>query len=80
MAMFTIQGLMMKTEYMMEQIRRNAIDDTIEKFKVACRHYYETSEGGDETTRLYKELEKLGANMEAVWEIDWSIRDEVFGA
>ena len=78
--MFTIQGMMMKTEYMMEQIRRNAIDATLEQFKVATRHYYETCEGGDEVTRLYKELEKLGANMDAVFDIDWDIREEVFGA
>ena len=77
--MFTIQGMMMKTEYMMEQIRQNAIDHTVEQFKVAARHYYETCEGGAELTKLIKELEKLGANMDEVLDLDLSIRDEVFG-
>lgn len=77
--MLTFQGMRMKTEYMMEQIRRNAIDQTVEQFKAATRHYYETCEGGAEVTRLVKELEKLGANMDAVFDIDWDIREEVFG-
>ena len=77
--MFTIQSMIMKTEYMMEQIRMNAIDQVIEQFKTAARHYYETCEGGAEVTKLIKELESLGANMDAVVEIDLGIRDEVFG-
>ncbi len=77
--MFTLQGLRMKTDAMMEEIRRRAIDDTFEKFKVATRHYYETCEGGREVERLIHELEELGANMEAVIDEDLSIRDEVFG-
>lgn len=43
--MNTLQGMMMHTNYMIEEIRRSAIDETIEKFKQASRHYYETSEG-----------------------------------
>jgi len=77
--MFTIQGLMMKTEYMMEQIRQNALNDTIEQFKAAARHYYETCEGGTTLTKLIKDLENLGANMDEVTELDLNIRDEVFG-
>lgn len=77
--MLTLQGMREKTNYMMEQMRRNAIDSTLEKFKAADRHYYKTSCGGDEVTKLYKELESLGANMEYIVEIDLQIRDEVFG-
>ena len=77
--MRTLQDMKMKTEYMMEQIRINAINDTFEKFKEATRHYYETSEGGKDVTKLIKELEELGANMEYVIEVDLQIRDEVFG-
>ena len=77
--MFTIQGMMMRTEYMMEQIRQNAINNTVEQFKTAARHYYKTSEGGDEVTKLIKELEELGADMDEVFDLDMSIRDEVFG-
>lgn len=77
--MRTLQEMKMKTEYMMEQMRINAINDTLEKFKEVAKHYYETSEGGKEVTKLIKELEELGANMEYVTEIDLQIRDEVFG-
>lgn len=77
--MRTLQGMKMNVDYMMEQIRVNAINDTFEKFKKADRHYYETSEGGSEVTKLIKELEELGANMEYVIETDLQIRDEVCG-
>ena len=77
--MFTLQGMRMKTEYMMEQMRISAINETFEKFKEADQHYYETSEGGDIVTNLIKELQELGANMEYVIETDLQIRDAVFG-
>lgn len=77
--MRTLQGMRMKTEYMMERMRIDAINDTFEKFKEADRHYYKTSEGGEIVTKLFKELEELGANMEFVVETDLQIRDEVFG-
>ena len=77
--MRTLQGMRMNVDYMMEQMRVNAINNTFEKFQKADRHYYETSEGGSEVTKLMKELEKLGANMEYVTEVDLQIRNEVFG-
>ena len=77
--MKTLQEMRMKTEYMIEQIRIDAINETFEKFKKADKHYYETSEGGKEVTKLIKELEELGANMEYVTEVDLQIRDKVFG-
>ena len=77
--MRTLQDMRMNVDYMMEQIRINAINDTFEKFKKADRHYYETSEGGSEVTKLIKELEGLGANMEYITEVDLQIRDEVCG-
>ena len=77
--MRTLQEMKMNVDYMMEQIRINAINDTFEKFKKADRHYYETSEGGSEVTKLIKELEELGVNMEYITEVDLQIRDEVFG-
>lgn len=77
--MRTLQEMQMNVDYMMEQIRINAINDTFEQFKKADRHYYETSEGGSEVTKLIKELEELGANMEYITEIDLQIRNEVFG-
>jgi hypothetical protein len=77
--MRTLQGMRMKTEYMMEQMRIDAINDTFEKFKEADKHYYETSEGGEIVTKLFKELEELGADMVFVIETDLQIRDDVFG-
>lgn len=77
--MRTLQGMRMNVDYMMEQIRINSINDTFEKFKKADKHYYETSEGGSEVTKLIKELEELGANMEYITEVDLQIRNEVFG-
>lgn len=76
--MYTLSEMSLKTEWMMEQIRRNAIDTTFEEFKKASKHYYETCEGGQEVTRLYHELEELGANMDVVVDVDMEIRDEVF--
>ena len=70
----------MKSEAIMEQIRINAIEYTFEQFKAATRHYYETSVGGDVAVRLIHELEKLGANMEVVFDTDLDIRDEVEAA
>lgn len=77
--MRTLQEMRMNVDYIMEQIRINAINDTFDKFKKADRHYYETSEGGSEVTKLIKELEALGANMEYITEVDLEIRNEVFG-
>ena len=76
--MYTLSAMSMKTNWMIEQIRRNSIDATFEAFKKAARHYYETCEGGQEVTRLVHELEELGANMEVVIDTDLEIRDEVF--
>ena len=69
----------MYIDYMMEQMRIDSINEIFEKFKEADRHYYKTSEGGREVTKLLKDLEELGANMEYVIEVDLQIRDEVFG-
>ena len=77
--MMTLSAMSLRTEWMIEQIRRNAIDATFEAFKKAAKHYYETSEGGEEVTRLIHELEELGANYEVIIDTDLEIRDEVFG-
>lgn len=76
--MYTLSRIAMKTNFRIEQIRMNAIAEVFEDFKKACRHYYETCEGGEEVTKLYHRLEELGANMEAVIDTDLEIRDEVF--
>lgn len=75
--MFTLQDLQMKTECMMEQIRRNAIDATIKEFKQAAKRYYTDGYDNGETIKLVKELEELGVYMEVIFDIDWNIREEV---
>lgn len=76
--MLTLQGLRMKTEYMMEEIRQRAVAASLEKLRTALRRYYETCEGGDECTRLIRELEDdLGVDPEEIFEIDWQIREQV---
>ncbi len=75
--MITIQDLMLDTKAKMEQMRRNAIDDTFAKFKEASRRYYTQGYDNGETVALVKELEALGANMEMVFDEDLAIRDEV---
>lgn len=77
--MFTIQELMMRSEAIMEQIRIDAIEYTFEQFKEAARRYYTQGYDNGEAVALIKELEKLGANMEIVFDTDLSIRDEVCG-
>lgn len=77
--MMTLQAMRQRTNWMMEQMRRDAIDQTLEEWKEATRRYYQNGCDNGETTRLYKELERLGANMDALIDIDFEIRDEVFG-
>lgn len=77
--MFTIQGLMLKSEAIMEQIRIDAIEHTFEQFKEASRRYYTQGYDNGKAVALIKELEKLGANMEYVFDTDLSIREEVTG-
>lgn len=75
--MMTIQGLMMKTDYMMEQIRLQAVEHTIEEFKKAAYRYYRQGYDNGETVALIKELKELGADDEYVTDLDLSIMDEV---
>lgn len=75
--MMTLSRIVLKTNYMIEQMRLNAIDCTIDQFKEAARHYYQTSEGGQEVTKLIHELEELGVEMDEIIDIDLEIRDEV---
>jgi hypothetical protein len=74
--MLTFQGIMMRTQYITEQLRRNAIDETLEQFKTAARAYYTNGYDNGETVKLIKELESLGADMDVVYDIDYNIREE----
>ncbi len=77
--MLGIQGMMLRTAYMMEQMKINAIADTFEKFKSAARNYYTQGYDNGETVKLIKELQELGADMDVVYDTDFEIRNEVFG-
>ena len=67
-----------KTNWMMEKLRIKALNATIEKFKVADKHYYETCEGGREVGKLINEMYELGMSVEEVFHLDMEIRNSVF--
>lgn len=77
--MITFQGMRKNASQITEKIREDAIRETLEKFKEADRKYYQTGEDFQTVRDLYKELERLGADIETVIDIDLHIRDEVFG-
>lgn len=77
--MYTLSQMSVMTNYMMEQMRLNAIEETLKQFREADRHYYETSEGGQEVTRLIHELEGYGVDIDEISDIDLEIRDQVYG-
>lgn len=74
---WTLSAYAVRTNWMMEQIRENALRDTIEEFKVADRRYYETCENGKEVEKLISEMYALGMSVEDVCELDIEIRDFV---
>lgn len=75
--MRTFQGMRMRTDWMMEQLRRQAIDETWKKWEAAAFNYYRQGYDNGESVKLIKELERLGANSEAIIDRDLEIRDEV---
>lgn len=77
--MMNLQTMRMRTEYMMETMRQNAIMETFEKWKNAVREYYTNGYDNGETTKYYKELENLGANMDVLIDEDFRIREEILG-
>lgn len=73
----TFQGIQMMVDYITEEIRQRAIDDLVEKFKVAARKYYTDGYDSGETVNLIKQLEDLGVGMDVIIDMDFDIRDEV---
>ena len=71
----TIQGMRMKTEWMMEEIRRRAIDETMKQFVSAAHTYYSQGYDNGETVKLIHQLEDLGVDPEVIFEIDFAIRE-----
>jgi len=66
-----------RTNYIIEQIRLNALQDTMKKWKGALMHYYTQGYDNGESTKLYNELIKFGADPEKLFDIDFDIRESV---
>lgn len=77
--MITFQGMRMRTEYMVESIRLDAIRSTLDDWTKAAENYYRAGYDHGETARLYRELEDLGADMDAIFALDLEIRDRICG-
>ena len=75
--MLTFSTVAMKTHYMMEQMRLNALEDTLKKWKGALMHYYIQGHDNGDTTKLYNELIKFGADPDELFDIDFEIRDSI---
>lgn len=75
--MMTFQGMMMRTQMMMDIIHYRAVEETYRKWQDATRNYYEQGYDHGETVKLYKELISLGADPEKLFDEDFRIRDEV---
>jgi hypothetical protein len=69
--------MLMRTNMMLAIIHEQTVEETYRKWKVAVRTYYEQGYDNGETTKLYKELEELGADMEKLFDEDFRIREEV---
>lgn len=71
----TIQGMRMKTEWMIEEMRRRAIDETMKQFVSAAHTYYSQGYDNGETVKLIHQLEDLGVDPEVIFDIDFAIRE-----
>jgi len=72
----TLESMMARTDYMLQEIRKKVVNETLEKFREADRAYYRTGMSGDAVTKLYKELEELGGDTEYLVEEDLRIHSE----
>ena len=75
--MMTLQGMRERTAWMMEKMRRDAIDEEFETFKKACRNYYKAGCDNGELTASIKKLEGLGVSMDVIFDEEWKIREEL---
>ena len=76
--MMTLSAMRIKTEMMLEAIREQAIEETYRQWQDAVRNYYTKGYDNGETTKLYKELEALGADLDQLYDEDSKIREEVY--
>ena len=73
--MWTLSTASTKTNWMMEQIRYEAIEATVAKFEDACHNYYKNGYDNGESVRLVKELMDLGVDLDYITDIEFAIRD-----
>lgn len=73
--MWTLSTVSLRTNWMMEQIRANAIEATIAEFEKACHNYYKNGYDNGESAKLVKELMDLGVDLDYITDIEFSIRD-----
>ena len=73
---WTLSAYAVRTNWIMEQIRQNALKDTIEKCKIECHRYYsmETEGSSREFEKLIRELLDLGMPIDEVYDLEEEIR------
>jgi len=69
----------MKTEWMMQELQRQAIAETLPKWEEAIRTYYRQGYDNGESVKLYKDLESMGADPEDLINREFEIREEILG-
>ena len=78
LSLITLQGMRQRTEWMMQEIQRQTVEETYAKWEEAARKYYRQGYDNGESVKLLKELESLGVDAEYLIERDLDIRDEVY--
>lgn len=75
--MYTLSKYAMRTNAIINAIYEDAFEETYRKWKKALRNYYTNGYDNGETTKLYKELEALGADMDELFDEEFAIRERV---
>lgn len=77
---WTLSEYATRTNWMMEQIRQNALNATIEKFKVETRRYYsgETEGSSREAEKLVLDLYNLGMSVDEVYDLEAEVKESVY--
>lgn len=75
--MYTMSRVALRTNAIINAIHNEAFNTTHHEWKKAVRRYYTQGYDNGETTRLYKELAHLGADMDELFDEDFAIREEV---
>ena len=73
--MMTLSRMTLNTNCIAEQIRAEALNATLEKWKESLETYYSQGHDEGQTTKLFKELMEFGADPEQLVDIDLEIHD-----